>query len=99
MEGCIGQVVESCSILTTTPNALTSTVHDRMPVILDPSNYDVWLDPGFSDTTAVSELLRPYAARMMRSYRVSARINSLVNDDAECSARVDTAEPHQARLF
>ena len=94
-----GNALETCSILTTTPNAVTSTVHDRMPVILDPDNYDVWLDPGFSDTAAVSELLRPYDARLMRSYPVSARVNHVANDDAGCSARVDTAEPHQAQLF
>jgi putative SOS response-associated peptidase YedK len=41
-----GQVVESCSILTTTPNALLADVHDRMPVILSPEHYDWWLDPG-----------------------------------------------------
>jgi putative SOS response-associated peptidase YedK len=41
-----GNAVETCSILTTTPNAVTSAVHDRMPVILDPDNYDLWLDPG-----------------------------------------------------
>jgi putative SOS response-associated peptidase YedK len=41
--------VETCSILTTTPNAVTSVVHDRMPVILDPDGYDLWLDPGMKD--------------------------------------------------
>jgi putative SOS response-associated peptidase YedK len=41
-----GQWVKSCSILTTTPNAVTSVVHDRMPVILDRESYDMWLDPG-----------------------------------------------------
>jgi len=40
-----GQWIKTCSILTTVPNAVTSTVHDRMPVILRPDNYDLWLDP------------------------------------------------------
>jgi len=44
-----GTWVKSCSILTTTPNVVTSAVHDRMPVILDASNYDLWLDPGMTD--------------------------------------------------
>jgi putative SOS response-associated peptidase YedK len=44
----IGDMVESCSILTTTWNAQTSAVHDRMPVILDPDSYDLWLDPGIN---------------------------------------------------
>jgi putative SOS response-associated peptidase YedK len=93
-----GQWVKSCSILTTTPNAVTSAVHDRMPVILDPDGYDLWLDPGMNDVGAVSELLKPYDARLMRCYPVSTRINSVVNDDAECSAPVVVAET-QNRLF
>jgi putative SOS response-associated peptidase YedK len=48
-----------CSILTATPNSVTSAVHDRMPVILDPDSFDLWLDPGMTKVEAVSELLRP----------------------------------------
>jgi putative SOS response-associated peptidase YedK len=86
-----GQWVKSCSILTTTPNAVTSSVHDRMPVILDPSDYDQWLDPGLTNDQAVSEMLKPYDARMMRCYPVSTRVNHVANDDAECSAPVELA--------
>jgi putative SOS response-associated peptidase YedK len=78
---------KSCSILTTTPNAVTSAVHDRMPVILDPDTYDLWLDPGMTNVEAVSEMLKPYDARKMRCYPVSARINYVANDDEACSAR------------
>src|SRR5580704_3777482 len=80
-----GQWVKSCSILTTTPNAVTSAVHDRMPVILDPDAYDVWLDPGMRNAAAASELLKPYDARLMRCYPVSTRINRVANDDQGCS--------------
>ena len=55
-----GQWIKSCSILTTTPNAVTSTVHDRMPVILNPDSCNLWLDPGLKDAAAASELLKPY---------------------------------------
>jgi putative SOS response-associated peptidase YedK len=54
-----GQWVKTCSILTTTPNAATSAVHDRMPVILDSDGYELWLDPGMRDVAAASDLLRP----------------------------------------
>lgn len=94
-----GKALETCSILTTTPNVVTSTVHDRMPVILSPDSYDMWLDPGFADAAAVSELLKPYDARLMRSYPVSARVNSVANDDVECAAPVDLIQPRQAQLF
>jgi putative SOS response-associated peptidase YedK len=91
-----GQTVETCSILTTTPNAVTSAVHDRMPVILDPDSYDIWLDPGMRDLTTASELLKPYDAQLMRCRPISTRINHVANDDKECSAPVELT---QARLF
>jgi putative SOS response-associated peptidase YedK len=93
-----GQWIKTCSILTTTPNAVTSTVHDRMPVILDPGSYDLWLDPGMQNVAAISELLKPYDARLMRCYPVSTRINHVANDDEECSRPVEVAEV-QNRLF
>jgi putative SOS response-associated peptidase YedK len=93
-----GQWVKSCSILTTTPNAVTAAVHDRMPVILDPDGYDRWLDPGMTDVNAASELLKPYDARLMRCYPLSTRVNSVAHDDEECSAPVELAEI-QNRLF
>lgn len=93
-----GKWVKTCSILTTTPNSVTSAVHDRMPVILNPESYDLWLNPGMQDVAAVSELLKPYDARLMRSYPVSARINHVVNDDEECCRPVEIAEV-QNRLF
>jgi putative SOS response-associated peptidase YedK len=93
-----GQWVKSCSILTTTPNAVTAAVHDRMPAILDPDDYDLWLDPGMRDVSAASELLKPFDARLMRCYPVSTRINSVVNDDEECCAPVELAQI-QAGLF
>jgi putative SOS response-associated peptidase YedK len=93
-----GQWVKSCSILTTTPNTVTSAVHDRMPVILDPNDYDLWLDPGMNDGGTASELLKPYDTRLMRCYPVSTRINHVANDDEECSRPVELAEP-QKRLF
>jgi hypothetical protein len=48
----------------------TSAVHDRMPVILDPDAYELWLDPGMTNVAAASELLKPYDARLMRCYPV-----------------------------
>jgi putative SOS response-associated peptidase YedK len=93
-----GNWIRTCSILTTTPNAVTSVVHDRMPVILDRDSYDLWLDPGMQNVAAASELLKPCDARLMRSYPVSTRINLVTNDDEECSRPVEPAET-QHRLF
>jgi putative SOS response-associated peptidase YedK len=93
-----GQWIKTCSILTTIPNVVTSPVHDRMPVILDAAHYDLWLDPGMQNVAAVSELLRPYDASLMRCYPVSIRVNHVGNDDEECSRPVEVLET-QDRLF
>jgi putative SOS response-associated peptidase YedK len=90
--------VKSCSILTTTPNAVTATVHGRMPVILDPNNYDLWLDPGMTNVDAACDLLKPYDARLMRCYPVSARVNHVANDDDACSTPVELTQA-QPDLF
>jgi putative SOS response-associated peptidase YedK len=84
--------LESCSILTTTPNAVTGAVHDRMPVIVTPDAYDLWLDPGMRDPRIVSDILRPYDAALMRCYPVSTRVNNTGNDDDGCCARVELTE-------
>ena len=81
-----GQAVESCSILTTTPNALLADVHDRMPVILSPEHYDLWLDPGFKRTESLKGMLSPFDATLMKRYPVSTRVNFVKNDDPECAA-------------
>jgi putative SOS response-associated peptidase YedK len=93
-----GKWLETCSILTTTPNALTSAVHDRMPVILDPDGFDLWLDPAMSNISEISELLKPFDAGLMRCYPVSTRINHVANDDEDCSKPVEIAQI-QNRLF
>ncbi len=93
-----GNTLETCSILTTTANPAASAIHDRMPVILDPASYDLWLDPGMTDAGAASELLKPYDARLMRCYPVSTRVNCVANDDDCCSAPVEVSQSQQ-RLF
>ncbi|HEY6302802.1 MAG TPA: SOS response-associated peptidase [Terriglobales bacterium] len=87
-----GTWIRTCSILTTTANAVTSPIHDRMPVILDSSDDDLWLDPGMQDIAAASDMLEPYDAWQMRSYPVSSWINNALNDDEECARRVELSE-------
>jgi putative SOS response-associated peptidase YedK len=93
-----GNWIKTCSILTTTPNAVTSHIHDRMLVILDYESYDLWLDPGMQNVAAISELLKPYEARLMRCYPVSSRVNHVGNDDEACSRPVEPAQ-NQQTLF
>jgi putative SOS response-associated peptidase YedK len=93
-----GSAAETCSILTTTPNAVTALVHDRMPVILDLDSHDLWLDPGMK-SGLVSDLLKPFNAGIKRSCPVSSRVNQVVNDNEECSAPVQPVPTQSQLLF
>jgi putative SOS response-associated peptidase YedK len=86
--GVQGQTLESCAILTTAANQLMQDVHDRMPGILPPEAYELWLDPGFHKVAELTALLKPYPAAAMRRFRVSERVNQVQNDDAECAAEI-----------
>lgn len=93
-----GNWVKTCSILTTTPNALTSAVHDRMTSHPRCRRLHLWLDPGMRDVGPASELLKPCDARLMRCFPVSTRINYVASDDEECCRPVELAQI-QNRLF
>jgi putative SOS response-associated peptidase YedK len=86
-EGEAGQVINSCTILTTEANEVLRPVHDRMPVILHPDDYELWLDMDARKHELVKELLRPYAAEEMLGYPVSASINSPQNQGAKLIER------------
>lgn len=83
-----GRNVNSFTILTTTANTVVAGVHDRMPVILRPEDYELWLDPGVTDPRGVADLLKPFDARLMKKYPVSARVNRAENDDRECMREI-----------
>ena len=96
-----GRIVQSCTILTTTPNPLLTDVHDRMPVILTPQHSDVWLDPGFKNVKEPSGILKPFDATAMKRYPVSTRVNLVANDDPQCAeiAVVDPGNTKSAQLW
>lgn len=79
-----GKPILSCSILTTTPNAIVAPVHDRMPVILAADGHTRWLDPTITDPAALRDLLAPYSADAMQVHPVRTLVNSPRNDSAEC---------------
>ncbi len=87
--GADGQTIESCAILTTTPNERLASIHDRMPVILQPGAYEPWLDPGLQDTTRLVPFLTPYPADAMIAIPVSRRVNDPRVDDARCLEALD----------
>ncbi|GAB6068421.1 SOS response-associated peptidase [Methylothermus subterraneus] len=82
--GTEGEPVESCTILVTDANELLRPIHDRMPVILDPADYEVWLDPAQRDLERLKSLLKPYPAASMTAWKVSAQVNNPRHDDPSC---------------
>ncbi len=79
-----GSNILSCTIITTAPNALMETIHNRMPVILPEATYPLWLATGDQDTAKLHNLLLPYPADEMHAYPVSTLVNSPANDLAAC---------------
>ena len=80
-----GQQVRSCTIITTEPNQLLSTIHDRMPVILPAEAHALWLDRNADDPDVLRSLLKPYPSEEMEAYQVSTLVNSVRNDVPECA--------------
>ncbi len=76
-----GEKIRSCSIVTTDANDLMNEIHHRMPVILHPENYGAWLDQGFEEKEALTDLLRPYPSEEMKAYMVSRRVNKPANNE------------------
>ena len=77
-----GEPLETFTILTTDPNEIAEKVHDRMPVILERSDYSRWMELGDPERLPV-DLLKPYPAEKMRSWPVSERVGNVRNDDQE----------------
>jgi putative SOS response-associated peptidase YedK len=75
--------VDTCTIITTTPNTLMSSIHDRMPVILRPEDYESWLDKETKVSDAAA-MLKPYADGELRAVPVGRLVNSPRNDSEEC---------------
>lgn len=79
-----GEVLETCSILTTASNRLIQPLHDRMPVILHPEEYDFWLDRAVTEPEKLKPLYQPYPADLMEMYPVSTLVNNPRNDSPAC---------------
>jgi putative SOS response-associated peptidase YedK len=78
-----GEFLETCTILTTDANEKTRDIHDRMPVILHPGDYDLWLDEDVRKLDLLKELFRPYPLDEMTFYPMSTLVNNVRVDRAE----------------
>lgn len=79
-----GGSLRTCTIITTGPNELMATLHNRMPVILNKKEYDLWLDPALQTPDKLLPLIKPFPADKMSAYPVSTLVNSPANDRADC---------------
>jgi putative SOS response-associated peptidase YedK len=101
-----GSELETCTILTTTPNEVVGEIHERMPVIITPDDFDEWMDPANEKPGTVGPLLRPYPAAEMKAHPVDLRVNKPSADDSSCIEPISdepppapgTARPEAAQL-
>jgi putative SOS response-associated peptidase YedK len=85
-DGETGEVIESCTLLTTESNSAVRPVHDRMPVLLERRDYALWLDPDVREAERVVSLLVPSPPDQLEDIVVSEQVNSPRNDDPSCIA-------------
>ena len=75
-----GELLESCTIVTTDASESIRKIHDRMPVILPEQSWDRWMDPAFSDTETLSGILGPYDPKALKAWQVSRLVNTPRNE-------------------
>jgi putative SOS response-associated peptidase YedK len=90
-----GKKVHTFSIITTTPNSLMESIHDRMPVILQPEDEERWLTE--EDEPKLLELLKPCDPYLMKAYPISKKVNSPANNGPEIVEPIEIGE--QDTLF
>lgn len=84
--GEAGEAMRTCTIVTTRANALLAPIHDRMPVMVDPSDWDEWLDREHRATAALRRLLEPADVSVLERFEVSSRVNSVRNNGGDLVA-------------
>ena len=82
-----GNVVPSCTIITTAANDFLAPIHDRMPVILPREREGLWLEPRLEDAASLTGILAPYPDEALDAYEVSTMVNNARNVGPEVIAR------------
>ena len=91
-----GEELETAAIVTTAANETLAPLHDRMPVIIAPDQFDLWLGQGDEDTAAASALIKPAPDDLLEAYSVSTDVNRVANDNPKLIDRapeLDQSEP------
>lgn len=87
-KGSDDNVIESCTILTTEPNELLRPIHNRMPVVLESKDYDLWLDPEVQQSELLQPLLCSYPPEAMTAHPVSLQVNNPANNSSELTKQL-----------
>lgn len=78
-----GETLETFAILTTTANSLIATLHDRMPVLLHPTEFELWLDRSTNNPEKLRRLYQPYPSELLREWEVTTLVNNPNNESPE----------------
>ncbi len=78
--------LRTCSIITTAANDLLAPIHDRMPLVLNPQDFDRWVDRDLTDVASLRDLLVPGDPRALVRYEVSSEVNSVRNNHGDLVA-------------
>jgi putative SOS response-associated peptidase YedK len=91
-----GGEIDAAAIITCAANTTLAPIHERMPAIIRPEDFDIWLDPDETKFKEACALLTPAPEDFMETYEVSPRVNKVANDDAENISPVTDANSHAA---
>jgi len=91
-----GKEIHSYSIITTVPNTIVGKYHDRMPVILEKGEEDIWLNPDIDDANQLRPLLKPFPDDKLEEWEVGAKARNPINDSSEV---IEPLKNKQRSLF
>lgn len=92
-----GEEMDTACILTTQANGLMAPIHDRMPVILEPEDFDSWLDPMEENNEYTQDLMRPAHDDVLEAYEISTAVNKVANDNEDIQIAIEDGEYYGAK--
>jgi putative SOS response-associated peptidase YedK len=84
-----GKIITTCTIVTTEANEIMKPIHHRMPVIIEPEHYDLWLSPQEIDVAKLAHLLKPCDPQLLKAFEVSVAVNSASHNSEDCILPVE----------
>ncbi len=92
-----GEELETAAIVTTRANRTLSAIHDRMPVIVPPEAFDLWLDSATVDATTAAALIAPAPESLLEAYEISTAVNRVANDNPKLLEPVGATAPEPVK--